>query len=434
MSAADSRATRDGGATRWWVLAFASLMLYGNYYVYDAIGPLADHLQRLRGFSDTQIGTLNAIYSLPNIVMVLIGGVLVDRHGPARVGLWTTAICLAGAIATAASGTFAGMAAGRLLFGLGSETMIVAVTSALGLWFLGRSLAFALALNISLGRAGSYTADISPVWARAAYESGWQAPLWITVAFATLAFGAALVYWLIDRRATARPAQHAAGRAPIAWRALLTFDRSYWYVVALCTLFYAVILPFRSTFAIKYFQHGHGLSLEDASLMNGYVYLAAIFVGPLFGFLADRYGRRATLLLGGSLLLPLIFALLGQGDTSLGFVTVLIGINFSLIPALLWPAVAQVVEPARLGTAYGLMTMLQNAGLTVSNFAVGVLNDASSASADNPAGYAPMLWYFGILAAFALVFAALLLQRERGPRGHGLERAEVALPIAPPTP
>lgn len=84
----------------WFVLALISVALYGNYYVYDSIGPIADLLQTQRGFSDIQIGMLNAIYSLPNVVLVLVGGVLVDRFGAARVTLWTTAICLLGAALT----------------------------------------------------------------------------------------------------------------------------------------------------------------------------------------------------------------------------------------------------------------------------------------------------------------------------------------------
>ena len=38
--------------------------------------PVADLLQSQRGFSDGQVGLLNAIYSLPNIVLILVGGVL----------------------------------------------------------------------------------------------------------------------------------------------------------------------------------------------------------------------------------------------------------------------------------------------------------------------------------------------------------------------
>ena len=43
----------------------AAVACYGNYYVYDSVGPVADLLERQRGFSDSQIGMLNAIYSLP---------------------------------------------------------------------------------------------------------------------------------------------------------------------------------------------------------------------------------------------------------------------------------------------------------------------------------------------------------------------------------
>src|SRR5579871_1855238 len=91
--------------TRWWVLGLVSLANLSGYYVYDSIAPVADLLHRQLGFSYTQIGTLNAIYSIPNIVIALFGGILADRFGAAVVGLWTAAICLLGAILTAVSGT-----------------------------------------------------------------------------------------------------------------------------------------------------------------------------------------------------------------------------------------------------------------------------------------------------------------------------------------
>jgi MFS family permease len=100
---------------------------------------------------------------------------------------------------------------------------------------------------------------------------------------------------------------------------------------------------------------------------------------------------------------------------------VMIGIAFSLVPAVLWPAVPYLVEANRLGTAYGLMTMIQNIGLTLINVLAGALNDANGAGADNPAGYFPMLWLFFGLSFFGFVFAALLRARESGPQGHGLE-------------
>src|SRR5262245_33735933 len=118
--------------------------MFGNYYVYDSIAPVADSLQKLLGYSDTQIGTLNAIYSLPNIIVVLIGGVIVDRFGTRLSTLIFATISSIGAFVTAALpfesffGSFPVMAAGRLLFGLGAESMRLATKVAIGQWLVGR--------------------------------------------------------------------------------------------------------------------------------------------------------------------------------------------------------------------------------------------------------------------------------------------------------
>lgn len=408
---------------RWTVLILVSLAMFGNYYAYDAIGPLADHLQRLLGFSDTQIGTLNAIYSFPNIIMVLVGGILVDRIGTPRAMLLFTAICVAGTVITAVSPSFPVMALGRLIFGLGAESMIVAVTVVIGQWFVGRQLGFAFGLNLSLARAGSYAADMSPTVAQPLYDAGWQPPLFLAAAIMAVAFLAAAAHFGLERSAERRyDLARPAAPDRIVWRDLLRFDRSYWYVVGLCVTFYAVIFPFRSTFAIKYFQHAHDLSLQAAGVMNSYVFLAAIFATPIFGLLADRIGYRALLMAAGTFLLFITFPLLAFTGADLSISTVFIGIAFSLVPAILWTAVPYLVPADRLGTAYGLMTMLQNIGLTIVNLGAGWLNDANGAGADNPGGYTPMLMMFGILSLFGFVFAAALRKRETGPEGHHLER------------
>lgn len=390
------------------------LAMLGNYYVYDSIGPVADLLARQLGFSDAQIGSLNAVYSLPNVFLVLVGGVLVDRFSARLVVFWTTVICLAGAVLTALGSYFPVMVLGRFLFGVGAETLAVATLVALAQWFLGRSFALCMALNISLARLGSYLADRSPSFARSLYEQGWQSALWLATGFAVLSLLGASVYWLVDRREAKRGTLAIAPPSErIDWRNLLHFRAEYWYIVGVCVAFYAVIFPFRSTFAIKYLQHAHGLSLQDASRINSYVFLAAVIATPLFGFLVDRIGRHAILLVAGSLLLPLSFLFLMSGNVSLWISTALLGVSFSLVPAVLWPSVARHVAADQLGTAYGLMTMLQNAGLTLANVIVGYLNDSGNASAAHAQGYAAMLWFFGLLSLLGFIFAVLLWRRDQ---------------------
>ena len=163
-TAAAEALPRPPALFRWSILVFVSLAMFGNYYVYDAVAPLADVLKEQLGFSATNIGTLNAIYSVPNILMVLIGGIIIDRIGTRRSTALFAMICMIGALVTVASPNFYVMATGRLIFGLGSESLIVAVTTALARWFRGKELSFAFGLNLTLARCGSFAADWSPTW------------------------------------------------------------------------------------------------------------------------------------------------------------------------------------------------------------------------------------------------------------------------------
>jgi MFS family permease len=399
--------------TAWLVLALVALANFGNFYVYDSIGPVADLLQRERGFSDTEIGWLNAIYSLPNVVLLLVGGWMVDRYGAHCMMPATAALCFAGALLTALGAGFPGMAAGRLLFGIGAETFNVATLAAIVQWFSGRHLAFAIGASLALGRAGAFAVDLSPTWIAGAYAAGWQPPLFVAALFAGLSLAMALAYWRLDRgRDLARP---PAAALAFAWRDLHRFGPAFWQLLALCMLWYAVIFAFRSTFSIKFFQHAHGLELAAAGAINGTVYLAALFATPFFGWLADRSGRPASLLAIGTLLLPLAVLAMMSPALPLWIGTVLIGVSYSLVPAVLWPLASRLAPAVRLGTAFAALSVGLNVGITAANLAAGGLNDAFGAGPGNPAGYRPMMLLFAACGAAGFAFALRLNRRGRAP-------------------
>jgi len=407
---ADPSASRNAGLL---AMALVSLACFGNYYVYDSIGPVADLLQRQLGFSDTQIGLLNAIYSLPNVVLVLIGGIMVDRLGAGRTMFWTSGICFLGAALTAASPAFPVMAAGRLLFGVGAETFGIATLAAVTVFFPRRHTALMMGITVGVGRAGSWVADLSPSIWKGVYATGWQRPLVLAAAIAATSLIASAAYWGVERR-DRRGGRGEAQAQPFAARDVLGFGSAYWYLLLLCVLWYGVILAFRSTFAIKYFQHAHGLSLEESGQINSHVFLAALFATPALGWLCDRLGRYAGPLAVGAALLPLSLAMMATGNHGLGLATVLIGISYSLVPAAMWPLVSRIVEPNRFGTALGLMWVIQNAGIAGANLVAGWLNDRAGASAQNPAGYEPMMTFFIASSTLGFGFAVLLWLRTRG--------------------
>jgi len=409
-----------GVAFRWLVLVFISLAMFGNYYVYDAISPLADVLKAQLGFSDSAIGWLNAIYSVPNIVMVLIGGIIVDRIGTRKATLIFGILCLAGAAITASSGELRMMAAGRLVFGLGAESLIVAVTTAIAKWFKGKELSFAFGLNLTIARLGSFLALNSPSWAER-YYTYWQWPLFISVAFATMCVVGAILYWVLEVNAERRFDLGAAGQTDkVVFSDIFNFGVSYWFVVGLCITFYSAIFPFQ-TFAVKFFMEAHGTSREFGGFLSSMLTLFAMIGTPLFGLMVDRVGQRARFMMFGSALLIPVYLIMAYTSISLYVPMAVMGIAFSLVPAVMWPAVAYVVDESRLGTAYGLMTLIQNIGLAGCNLLSGWANDGAGASATNPGGYALGMWLFSVLGFVGLLFAVLLRRRETGPHGHGLE-------------
>jgi MFS family permease len=427
QTAAPADGSRSSGASRlrWWVLVLAAVAVSSSYYEDDVIGPIADLLLRQRGFSQSQLGMLNGILSVPNVALALINGLLIDRYGAARVALWSAAVGVLGAALTAVGSPYEIMVAGRFIFGVSEGAIFIALVAGLAQWFSRSGIALATALYLSLARVGSYAVDTSTAWARPLYERGWQPPLWLGAAITTAGLAAAAIFYWLDRhhRPGARSGGARGAAERIDWAHLLKFDMSYWYILGLHVLYAAVFFPFRTTYAIEYFQHAKGLTLQQAGVANSWVFFAAIFATPFFGLLADRLGHRALMLTLGTLLLPLTFVVLGLTSLSLWVSTVMMGISFSLVPAVIWPATTLIVEPRRLGTALGLITLIQALGMAASNLAAGRLADQAGAGAQNPEGYAIMLWFFFLLSLVALSSAVLLWRRETGPDGHGLEEA-----------
>src|SRR3989475_3146806 len=367
---------------RWMVLIFISLAMFGNYYVYDCIAPIADLLAKQLGFSDSNIGLLQAIYSIPNVFMVLIGGYIVDRIGTRKAIFIFGTLCFAGSVVTVLSGRLTVMATGRLIFGLGSESLIVTVTTAVAKWFRGKELSFAFGINLMIARAGTWLAQNSPTWGDSAYDN-WRSPLLISVGFGSLCVVGAILYWVLESYAERRmDLKHQGSTDKVVFRDIYKFGVSYWYIVALCVVFYSAIFPFE-TFAIKFFIEARGTSRELGGFLVSILTASTMFGTPLFGLFADRFGRRATLMMLGSVLLIPVYLILAYTNISPYVPMAMMGVAFSLVPALMWPSVAYIVDQSKLGTAYGLMTMIQNIGLAGLNLLVGWANDHGHAGAQN---------------------------------------------------
>ena len=440
---------------RWLVLAACSLAMFGCYYTFDALYPVAPLLEKTFGVTGEQLGLLDTSYNVAALLTLIAGGVLIDRIGMAAAAILFAAVGAIGTLLIAVlpamfpASPWAGMMVGRFLLGIGSELFIVASTTVVGRWFKGKEISFAMAIQLLVARGGSLLADQSPDRFKPLFVS-WQPPLLLAAALGGAWLVFAVVYAGLERTAASRYAVAAAGATDkLVLKDLVRFNLGYWWVVGLCVAFYASIFPFR-TFANLFFIDAHGVTPEQAGGLKSILPMFSMVGMPIFGFIVDRVGRRALfMLIGSALLVPpfLTMAFWKSGILLAGIATPALwfvpsfelfspglpldlvlamasmGLAFALVPAVLWPAVTYLVPEERLGSAYALMTFCQQLAWAGMAWGMGAVKDAAHASAAHPAGWEPVMMMLAALSTLGFLFSFLLWRSERGPGGHGLEAA-----------
>jgi nitrate/nitrite transporter NarK len=387
---------------RWSALFLMSFVVLATYLVYDSISPIGELIKQDLGISSARFGSLYSAYSIPNsfLFLTFFGGIFLDKWGTRLGGAIFAVLCLIGALLTSigAEGNFWIMFLGRFIFGLGAETLIVAQNKIIAKWFRRRELSLAFAINLSICRLGTMLSyNVIPSLNNKLHS--WSAALWVVTAVMALGVVVYILYCVIDRRVELRTGVYEDKPEHIDLKLILGLPKSFWYITMLCLTFYSAVFPFQQ-FAPQIFSARFGMDADYGSWITGLLILITMFVTPLFGWACDRFGKRATMMLIGSLALVPIHLSIGflSGGTAphpsspmfdIGVIKwydafplngvdivpilpiMLLGIVFSLVPAAMWPSVARMVEEKRLGTAYGLMSAIQNFGLFFVPLAIG---------------------------------------------------------------
>ena len=97
---------------RWLVLAACSLAMFGCYYTFDALYPVAPLLEKTFGVTGEQLGLLDTSYNVAALLTLIAGGILIDRIGMAASAILFAAV---GAIGTLCIAVLAGALPGHAL-------------------------------------------------------------------------------------------------------------------------------------------------------------------------------------------------------------------------------------------------------------------------------------------------------------------------------
>ncbi len=417
---------------RFTVLFFVAMLTFGSYFAYDSVGAIAPILIRALGVGRESIGQMYTLYSVAAILSVFIGGILIDKIGTRRASFLFSGLVTAGAAIVAFAPNLWLLYVGRFIFGWGSESLVVAQSAILARWFKGKELALSFGIALTISRLGTlFSFNTEALIAE--YFKSYKIALWAAVLFCLVSLGANLIYILLDRRGEkVLHLKEQESGDKIVVEDIKKFKPSFWYVTLLCVTFYSAIFPFTSL-STDFFHTKWGLPLT-AGAGGGFFYqvfknilhmfttaggtttiiiFASMVFAPIFGQVVDKYGHRATMMVFGSILMIPAFLTMAFTMVSPAFPMIVLGSAFVLVPAAMWPSVPLIVEKNRVGTAFGLMTMIQNIGLALFPWLNGLLRDATQT-------YTASMMMFASLGVFGLIFA-ILLKRADQKAGRVLE-------------
>lgn len=98
---------------------------------------------------------LQSSVSIVNTILPVLGGIFLDAFGTVPGSILTTVLIASGNVLVAASTSSASMPmmiTGRILYGIGSGTVVIVQETILSQWFQGRSLAGVIALMMTISR------------------------------------------------------------------------------------------------------------------------------------------------------------------------------------------------------------------------------------------------------------------------------------------
>ena len=453
----------DSKVLRWSVLALVAFTMLCGYFLTDVMSPLKPMLEKELLWDSLDYGIFTSAYGWFNVflLMLIFGGMILDKMGVRFTGLMSTIIMVVGvgikywAIASDFGGSMVHIfgvsistqvlwaSIGYAIFGVGIEIAGITVSKIIVKWFKGKELALAMGLEMACARIGTALAlGVTPLLA--AHFKSVSMPILLGLLLLCIGMISFVVFVVMDAKRDQELKETAAPEEPFRFRDI--FDiiklKGFWYIAILCVLFYSAVFPFLK-YAPDLMINKFGISSKLSGIIPSLLPFGTILLTPFFGNLYDRKGKGATIMLIGSFMIVgihLLFAIPAFTSWWLALALIIaLGVAFSLVPSAMWPSVPKIIPENKLGTAYALIFWIQNWGLMGVPYLIGkVLNnycviDNNETVAEEITGtvvpevttdvaydYTIPMLIFTALGVLSILFA-FLLKRENTIKGYGLE-------------
>ncbi len=444
---------RESKAARWGALGVVSFTMLTGYYINYVISPLKPLLEEYMQWTSSDFGLWNSAYGWFNVffLMLIFGGIILDKMGVRFTGLGAAATMLVGTAFQYAAieglvpidGEIFGVksqiaigAFGFAVFGVGVEIAGITVSKVIVKWFKGKELALAMGLEMATARMGTALALAVPVPIAKALGTdampALSAPLMLGLGLLVAGLVAFIWYTSMDRKLEKSEGVtdeiSEEDQFKVSDILFIIKNKGFWLIALLCVLFYSGIFPFLY-YAADLMTNKYGVDPEFAGAIPSILPFGTIILTPFFGNIYDKKGKGATIMLLGSFLLLIIhlfFAIPGINTVAIAvLLIIMLGITFSLVPSAMWPSVPKIIPEKQLGSAYALIFWVQNWGLWGMPLLIGwVLDEYCKVNAADGTfshyDYTIPMLIFAATGALAIIIA-FMLKAEDKKKQYGLE-------------
>lgn len=248
---------------------------------------------------------LYSAYCLPNIIVPLLFGWLIDKIGSRyyfiikylRIVLVICEAFLVLGQFVFYEGTksmnYSYLLLGRFLFGLGGESLTVSTSTIEATWFRGKELSFAISIDYSMANLAAFSNDaLEPAIYNSTKSLAYV--FWIGFMICVYSLIASLFVYYIDGKREhselqSRPIYNKNSK--FSCKDILSFQWDFW-VVCIATAFGTLIWVLFNNIASEFFQLRYGFSLQTSGTLIGLEALVIGFSGPFLGILLDKFGHK----------------------------------------------------------------------------------------------------------------------------------------------
>jgi len=406
MTEAIKKSLRESAKARWTALILASMSIFGAYYFNYALSSIKPMLESILGWNSEDFGTYTSAYAWFNVFlfMLIFSGFILDKLGIRKTGLGATIVMFLGTALNywAVSHQFAEgsvvhipflgdmktqvllSSLGFAIFGVGTEAIGITISKAVVRWFKGKEMALAMGMQMSIARLGTMLALVISL--PLALNFGLTTPILFALAVMLIGVGSFITFSFLDIKLDKSEGKETKEVSPddefkISDIKLIIGNLGFWYIAILCVLFYSAVFPFLF-YATDLMINKYNVDPYWAGVIPGLLPLGTMFLTPLFGGIYDKYGKGATIMMIGSLILIFVHGVLAIPALNLWWIAtvmvLILGVGFSLVPSAMWPSVPKIIPEKQLGTAFAVIFWIQNIGLLFIPLILGIVLNSTN--------------------------------------------------------